>query len=106
MAACRGRTLFFDHLVAERGAFRIIFLESLFGKLWRREYREVVDVAIQTVVIVKSFIKLARFLLYLSGMREFGIIVIALVVLSAATVRWHSHFVPRPTGPLPAVNVP
>jgi hypothetical protein len=105
MAACRGRTLFFDHLVAERGAFRIIFLESLFGKLWRREYLEVVDVAIQTVVIVKSFIKLARFLLYLSGMREFGIIVIALVVLSA-TVRGHSHFVPRPTGPLPAVNVP
>jgi hypothetical protein len=61
--------------------------------------------AIQTVVIVKSFIELARFLLYLSGMREFGIIVIALVVLSA-TVRGHSHFVPRPTGPLPAVNVP
>ena len=105
MAACRGRTLFFDHLVAERGAFRIIFLESLFGKLWRREYLEVVDVAIQTVVIVKSFIKLARFLLYLSGMREFGIIVIALVVLSA-TVRGHSHFEPRPTGPLPAVIVP
>jgi len=39
------------------------------------------------------------------GMRELGIIVIALVVLSA-TVPGHSHFVPRPTGPLPAVNVP
>ena len=29
----------------ERGAFRIIFLEPLFGKLWRREYLEVIDVA-------------------------------------------------------------
>ena len=29
----------------ERGAFRIIFLEPLFGKLWRREYLEMVDVA-------------------------------------------------------------
>jgi hypothetical protein len=34
-----------------------------------------------------------------------GIIIIALVVLSA-TVRGQPHFVPRPTGPLPAMNVP
>jgi len=38
-------------------------------------------------------------------MRELVIIVFAVVVLSA-TVRGHSHFVPRPTAPLPAVNVP
>ena len=39
------RASFFDHLVAERDAFRIVLLEPLIGKLWRREYLEVVDVA-------------------------------------------------------------
>src|SRR5450631_2701753 len=40
-----GRALFFDHLVAEHDAFRIVLLEPLISKLWRREYLEVVDVA-------------------------------------------------------------
>jgi hypothetical protein len=58
------RALFFDHLIAERDAFRVVLLEPLIGKLWRREYLEVVDVAnllvgvdidpIQTVVIGPS----------------------------------------------------
>src|SRR6267378_4934405 len=39
------RASFFDHLVTERDAFRIVLLEPLLGKLWRREYLEVVDVA-------------------------------------------------------------
>ena len=39
------RASFFDHLVAERDAFRIVLLEPFIGKLWRREYLEVVDVA-------------------------------------------------------------
>ena len=40
-----GRASFFDHLVAERDAFRIVLLEPFIGKFWRREYLEVVDVA-------------------------------------------------------------
>jgi hypothetical protein len=36
---------FFDHLVAEHDTLWIIFLEPLIGKLWRREYLEMVDVA-------------------------------------------------------------
>ena len=108
---------FFDHPEAERGAFRFIFLEPLIGKLRRREYLEMVDVAnflvsvdidpnsVRRLKFVKSFIKLARFLLCFEEMRKLGIIIIALVVLSA-TVRGHPHFVLRPTGPLPAVNVP
>jgi hypothetical protein len=40
-----GRASFFDHLIAEYDALRVILLESLIGKLWRREYLEVVDVA-------------------------------------------------------------
>jgi hypothetical protein len=39
------------------------------------------------------------------GMRKLGIIIIALVVLSAVA-RGHSHFVLKPTASLPAVNVP
>ena len=40
------RASFFDHLVAERDAFRIVLLEpSLIGKFCRREHLEVVDVA-------------------------------------------------------------
>jgi hypothetical protein len=42
---------------------------------------------------------------YLQEMRGFAIIIIAFVALSA-TGRGHPAFVPRPTGPLPAVNVP
>jgi hypothetical protein len=38
-------------------------------------------------------------------MREIAIIIIAFVAFSA-TVPGHPHFVPRPTGPLPAVNIP
>jgi len=38
-----GRASFFDHLVAKRAGSS--FLEPLFGKLWRREYLEMVDVA-------------------------------------------------------------
>ena len=38
-------------------------------------------------------------------MRELVIIITAFVALSAM-VRSNGHFVPRPTGPLPAVNVP
>jgi hypothetical protein len=40
-----GRASFFDHLIAEYDAFRVILLEPLIGKLWRRKYLEVVDVA-------------------------------------------------------------
>jgi len=40
-----GRASFFDHLVAEHDAFRIVLLEPLIGKLWRCEYLEMVDVA-------------------------------------------------------------
>jgi hypothetical protein len=80
LAAYRGRALFFGHLVAERGAFRIVLLEPLISKLWRREYLEMVDVANflagvdmdsngchWSLLSVRriSFIKLARFLLYL-----------------------------------------
>jgi hypothetical protein len=54
---------------------------------------------------VKRFIYLRRALRYFDGMRGVGIIIIALVVLSA-TVRGQPHVVLRPTGPLPAVNVP
>jgi hypothetical protein len=39
------RASFFDHLVAERDAFRIVLLEPFIGKLWRREHLEVIDVA-------------------------------------------------------------
>src|SRR4030081_605340 len=39
------RASFFDHLVAECDAFRIVLLEPLIGELWRREYLEMVDVA-------------------------------------------------------------
>ena len=42
---------------------------------------------------------------YLKEMRGFAIIIIAFLALSA-TGRGHPAFVPRPTGPLPAVNVP
>jgi hypothetical protein len=45
LAACRGRASFLDHFVAEQDALRIIFLEPLIGKLWRREYLEIVVVA-------------------------------------------------------------
>ena len=38
-------------------------------------------------------------------MRELAIIIIAFVALSAMG-RGNPHFVPPPTGPLPAVNVP
>jgi hypothetical protein len=38
-------------------------------------------------------------------MREIEILVAAFVAISAMT-RGNAHFVPRPTGPLPAVNVP
>jgi hypothetical protein len=51
------------------------------------------------------FTRLARFLHQLFEMRGIGIIIVAIVVLSA-TVRGQPHFVLRPTGPLPAVNVP
>jgi hypothetical protein len=51
------RASFFDHLVAERGAFRIVLLEPLIGKFCRREHLEVTD--------APSFIKLARFLLFI-----------------------------------------
>jgi hypothetical protein len=40
-----GRASFFDHLIAEYDALGVILLEPLIGKLWRREYLEVVDVA-------------------------------------------------------------
>ena len=33
----------FDHLVAERDAFRIVLLEPLIGKFCRREHLEVTD---------------------------------------------------------------
>jgi len=40
------RASFFDHLVAERDAFRIVLLEpSLIGKFCRREHLEVIDIA-------------------------------------------------------------
>jgi hypothetical protein len=39
------RASFFDHLVAERDAFRIVLLEPLIGKFCRREHLEVIDVA-------------------------------------------------------------
>jgi hypothetical protein len=42
---------------------------------------------------------------YFLGMRGLAIIIIAFVALSA-TVRRHPHFMPLPTGQLPAVNVP
>jgi len=38
-------------------------------------------------------------------MRELAIIITAFVALSAMA-RGNGQFVPRPTGPLPAVNVP
>jgi hypothetical protein len=38
-------------------------------------------------------------------MRELAIIITAFVALSAMT-RGNGQFVPRPTGPMPAVNVP
>ena len=41
----RDRASLFDNLIAERDAFRIVLLEPLIGKVWRREYLEVVDVA-------------------------------------------------------------
>jgi hypothetical protein len=72
---------FFDPLVAECDAFRIV-LEPLIGKVWRRKHLEVIDVAdflagididpnscpgsllgVRRLKFVKSFIKLARFLL-------------------------------------------
>jgi hypothetical protein len=39
------------------------------------------------------------------GVRGLAIIIVAIVALSA-TARGHHPFVPRPTGPMPAVNVP
>src|SRR6266850_3811873 len=39
-----GAASFFDHLVAERDAFRIVLLEPLIGKFCRREHLEVIDV--------------------------------------------------------------
>jgi len=39
-------------------------------------------------------------------MRGLVMIMIAFVVLSATVRGGHPHFVMRPTGPLPAVNVP
>jgi hypothetical protein len=42
---------------------------------------------------------------YYFGMRKFAIL-IAVVVALSATGRGSTHFVLRPTGPLPAVNVP
>ena len=40
------------------------------------------------------------------GMRGLAIIIIAVVALSAMARGHQPHFVPRPTGPMPAVNVP
>ena len=39
------RASFFDDLISKSNALRIVLLEPLVGKLWRREYLEVVDVA-------------------------------------------------------------
>jgi hypothetical protein len=40
------------------------------------------------------------------GMRGLAIIIVAVVALSAMAGGHQPHFVPRPTGPMPAVNVP
>jgi hypothetical protein len=40
------------------------------------------------------------------GMRGLAIIIVAVVTLSAMARGHQPQFVPRPTGPMPAVNVP
>ena len=40
------------------------------------------------------------------GVRGLAIIIVAVVALSAMARGHQPHFVPRPTGPMPAVNVP
>jgi hypothetical protein len=63
--------------------------------------------------IVKTFMRIAcerqikivmRHATFIS-MRGLAILLVAIVVLSAM-VQGQPHFSPRPTGPMPAVNVP
>jgi len=47
-----------------------------------------------------------RFLRVFWSMRGLAILIVALVALSAMASPQPRHFTPRPTGPMPAANVP
>jgi hypothetical protein len=83
------------------------FVESELGSI----SRNICDVAalpqrINITVKVRRYIGARHRVLWARAMmREIAIIIAAVMALSAMT-RGGVHFVPRPTGSLPAVNVP
>jgi hypothetical protein len=109
----RDRASFFDDLISKSNALRIVLLEPLVGKLWRCEYLEMgrrrqlpcwcrhrskqlslVPLERPPPQVCEELHKIGTISALFRGMRKLGIIITALVVLSA-TVRGHPHFVLR-----------